>query len=91
MTAMRTCSLSKFVCMSRGKPQPVNQFRWMPVSGKFTKTCAKCRERNAKHQEIWRDLNPEKNEITSERWRKKSTKLLLDYSRQYYQMKKDRG
>ncbi len=81
----RTCSLK--VCVSKGKPQPINQFRWMPVSRKYTKTCAGCRERNAKHQEIWRDLNPEKDFTSSEKWRKKNKKLLLDYSRQYWQMR----
>jgi len=75
--------------VARGKPQPNDQFRWFPVSGKYSKTCAGCRARNAKHQEVWRDQNPEEDEITSARWRKKNKKLLLDYSRAYQKIKRE--
>ncbi len=90
MTAMRTCSLSKWVCSSSGEPQPEDQFRWLPVSGKFTKTCAECRKRNAKHQEIWRDLNPEKEKATTAVWRDNNKKLLAAYSKQWREQKKGR-
>jgi hypothetical protein len=89
MPKMKTCSLSRAICPSRGEPQPIEEFRWMPVSRRYTKTCATCRERNAKHQEVWRGLNPEEDKKTSAKWCKKNQKELLAYSRRYYQMKKD--
>jgi hypothetical protein len=55
----------------------------MPISRKYTKTCAECRGRNAQHQEVWRDLNPEKEKAKTAVWRENNKKLLAEYSKKW--------
>jgi len=80
---MKICSIIKSQCSAHGKPQKDSEFRFFPVSERYSKTCNACRMRNAKLQTAWRGRNPEESRRRSSEATKKRNERDPTYAAHY--------
>lgn len=82
----RTCTATKN-CPANGVPQDISQFRLFPITGKYTKTCASCRNRLAIHQATWTNLHPEEAQRKRKEWKDNNVEYVREHSRLYKSMR----